>query len=140
MKDAQLFEVEQAAPARVHFAFDRRIETAVFPPEAAERAHERHIADDVGHLAVNRRGLAGEVVMQWPAGRGQAKHHHHQRAGNEAEPTAIGTLTVKTSAIAATVAAHGGITFQKNIFSLVKTAFEVDVMRLVSVPGIRSAK
>ena len=56
------------------------------------------------------------------------------------KPTAIGTLTVKTSAIAATVAAHGGITFQKNIFSLVKTAFEVDVMRLVSVPGIRSAK
>ena len=53
---------------------------------------------------------------------------------------AIGTLTVNTSAIAATVAAHGGSTFQMNIFSLVKTALEVAVTRLVSVPGSRSAK
>ena len=55
-------------------------------------------------------------------------------------PTAIGKLTVKTSAMAATVAAQGGNTFQTNIFSPVNTAFEVAVTRLVSVPGIRSAK
>jgi hypothetical protein len=47
---------------------------------------------------------------------------------------------VHTSAIAASVAAHGGSTFQTNIFSPVKTALEVAVMRLVSVPGRRSAK
>ena len=40
-----------------------------------------------------------------------------------------------TSAIAATVATQGGSTFQMNMFSIVKTAFEVAVMRLVSMPG-----
>ena len=45
-----------------------------------------------------------------------------------------------TSAIAATVAAQGGSTFQTNMFSAVKIAFEVAVTRLVSVPGRRSAK
>ena len=40
----------------------------------------------------------------------------------------------------ATVATHGGSTFQTNMFSTVNMAFEVAVMRLVSVPGSRSAK
>ena len=53
---------------------------------------------------------------------------------------AIGRLTVVISAIAATVAAHGGKTFQTNMFSMVNTAFEVAVIRLVSMPGRRSAK
>ena len=57
-----------------------------------------------------------------------------------ARPSAIGTLMVHTSAIAATVAAHGGSTFHTNMFSAVKMAFEVAVTRLVSVPGRRSAK
>ena len=53
---------------------------------------------------------------------------------------AIGTLTVNTKAIAATVAAQGGSTFQTNMFSAVNTAFDVAVTRLVSMPGRRSAK
>ena len=57
-----------------------------------------------------------------------------------ARPSAIGRLMVRTSAIAATVAAHGGSTFHMNMFSAVKIAFEVAVTRLVSVPGRRSAK
>ena len=57
-----------------------------------------------------------------------------------ARPAAIGRLIVCTRMIAATVAAHGGSTFQTNMFSAVKTAFEVAVTRLVSVPGRRSAK
>ena len=57
-----------------------------------------------------------------------------------ASPAAIGRLMVHTSAIAATVAAQGGSTFQTNIFSPVNTAFEVAVTRLVRVPGSRSAK
>ena len=44
------------------------------------------------------------------------------------------------NAIAATVAMHGGSTFQTNIFSTVKTALDVAVMRLVSIPGRRSEK
>src|SRR5262249_31233879 len=35
------------------------------------------------------------------------------------------------------VAMHGGMTFQTDMFCKVKTAFEVAVMRLVNVPGIR---
>ena len=53
---------------------------------------------------------------------------------------AIDVLTVMTKAIAANVATHGGSTFQTNMFSAVKTAFDVAVMRLVSMPGRRSAK
>ena len=47
---------------------------------------------------------------------------------------------VQTSAIAAIVATHGGSTFQMNMFSAVKTAFEVAVTRLVSMPGSRSGE
>jgi uncharacterized membrane protein len=53
---------------------------------------------------------------------------------------AIGGLIAPTNAIAATVAAHGGKTFQTNIVSVVNTAFDVAVTRLASVPGNRSAK
>src|SRR5258708_34718824 len=55
-------------------------------------------------------------------------------------PADIGRLTVPISAIAEIVAMHGGSTFQTNMFSTVKTAFEVAVMRLVSIPGSRSEK
>ena len=44
------------------------------------------------------------------------------------------------SLIAAIVAMHGGNTFQTNMFSTVKIAFEVAVIRLVSMPGRRSEK
>lgn len=42
--------------------------------------------------------------------------------------------------IAPAVATQGGSTFQTNMFSIWKTAFDVAVMRLVSTPGRRSAK
>ena len=61
-------------------------------------------------------------------------------AATSARTPAICRLMVDTSAIAATVAAHGGSTFQMNMFSAVNTAFDVAVTRLVSVPGRRSAK
>jgi hypothetical protein len=52
----------------------------------------------------------------------------------------MGALTVETKTIAVTVAAHGGNTFQTHMFSTVYTAFDVAVIRLVSIPGIRSVK
>ena len=61
-------------------------------------------------------------------------------AASTASPAAIGTLTVAISATEPSVATHGGATFHTNIFSVVNTAFEVAVMRLVSIPGSRSAK
>ena len=62
--DPQLLEIEQAAPARRHLAIDRGVEPAMLAAQAAERPHQRHVADDVDHLAVDRGGLVGEVVMQ----------------------------------------------------------------------------
>ena len=53
---------------------------------------------------------------------------------------AIGMLIVCTNPIAAIVAAQGGNTFHIDMFSTVKTAFDVAVTRLVSMPGMRSAK
>ena len=53
---------------------------------------------------------------------------------------AMGALTVTTKPMAISVAMHGGITFQTDMFCKVKTALEVAVIRLVNVPGIRSAK
>jgi hypothetical protein len=63
-----------------------------------------------------------------------------RRAATTTRPAAIGRLTVATQAIETNVATHGGSTFHMNMFSMVKTAFEVAVMRLVKVPGSRSAK
>ena len=74
MKNAQLFEIEQAAPPRVHLAIDRRVEAAMLAQKAAERPHQRHVADDVDHFAVDRRRLAGEIVMQRPAGGRETEH------------------------------------------------------------------
>ena len=53
---------------------------------------------------------------------------------------AIGTLTDSNKTIAPSVATQGGSTFQTNMFSMVKMAFDVAVMRLVSMPGMRSWK
>jgi len=59
---------------------------------------------------------------------------------NAIKAAAMGALTVTTSAMAMSVAMHGGKTFQTDMFCKVKTALEVAVIRLVNVPGIRSAK
>src|SRR6188474_1394774 len=53
---------------------------------------------------------------------------------------AMPQLTVATRAIAQIVAMQGGSTFHTSMFSTVKSAFDVAVMRLVSVPGERLAK
>ena len=66
VQQAQLFKIAQAAPARVHFLADRRVEPQVLAENAAERAHQRHVADDVDHFAIDRRRLAGEIAMQGP--------------------------------------------------------------------------
>jgi hypothetical protein len=55
-------------------------------------------------------------------------------------PADIAGLTVPMSRSAETVAIQGGITFHIIMFSTVKTAFDVAVIRLVSIPGKRSEK
>ena len=63
-----------------------------------------------------------------------------RRPATTTRPAAIAGLTVATQAIETSVATHGGSTFHMNMFSIVNTAFEVAVIRLVKVPGSRSAK
>ena len=53
---------------------------------------------------------------------------------------AIVTSTRQIKMIAPTVATQGGSTLDMVMVSIWNVAFEVAVMRLVSVPGIRSAK
>ena len=48
---------------------------------------------------------------------------------------AMGPLTVATKAIAPIVPTQGGSTFQMNMFSSANTAFDVAVIRLVSILG-----
>ena len=112
----------------------------VLAAEAAEGADQRHIADDVDHLAVDGGGLVGEIVMQRLAGRGQAEHRSTMSAATTPRDLRPSSSHVASNAIAATVAAQGGSTFQMNMFSTVKMALDVAVMRLLNVPGRRSAK
>ncbi|MGY4471524.1 hypothetical protein ACVWWK_007233 [Bradyrhizobium sp. LB9.1b] len=51
-------------------------------PDTAEGAHQRHVADDVDHLAVDDGGLVGEVVMQRLARSSEAEHRQHHAAGH----------------------------------------------------------
>ena len=82
MKDPELFEIEQAAPAGRHFAVHGGVKAAMFAQEAAERAHQRHIADNVDHFAVDGGGFAGEIVMQRPARRSQPEHDQDHNPGD----------------------------------------------------------
>ena len=111
----------------------------VFEVKTAKRPHQRHVVDDIDHLAIDGRGLVGEIVMQRLTAAAKLKHRNHHCACDYDNPAAIGRLTVPIGAIA-DVAMHGGSTFQTNILSTVKTALEVAVIRLVSIPGNRSEK
>ena len=82
MDDAQLFEVAKAAPARRQFPVDGSVKPVVLEAEATECAHQRHVVDDIDHLAIDRRGLVGEVVVQGPAGSRQMEHRHDHRTGD----------------------------------------------------------
>ena len=77
--------------------------------------------------------------MQGLARGGEAEHAITMIPAITINPAAIARLTVPISD-RGDVAMHGGNTFQTNMFSTVKTALEVAVMRLVSVPGSRSEK
>ena len=95
--DAQPLQIPEAALARGHLAVDGAVETAVLAAKPAIGAHQRHVADDVDHLAVDARGLVGEVVMQRaprtrhaehgddhdPADHGERDGHRHAQCGDK---------------------------------------------------------
>ncbi|MGY3360745.1 hypothetical protein ACVWZK_007408 [Bradyrhizobium sp. GM0.4] len=82
MDKPQLLQIAQAAAARGEFPVHSRVEPLMLVPDAAEGTHQRHVADNVDHLAVDDGGLVGEVVMQrFPCG-SEAEHRKHHAAGN----------------------------------------------------------
>ena len=74
VKKPQPLQIEQAAPRARHSPLDGGVEAAMLALEPAEGADQRHVADDVDHLAVDGRGLVGKIVMQRLARRGEAEH------------------------------------------------------------------
>ena len=55
VEQAQFFQIQKAAPPRCHFPVNGRVEPAVFAADPAKRPHQRHVADDIHHFAINRR-------------------------------------------------------------------------------------
>ena len=86
VKQPHLLQIQQAAPPRAHLAPDRSVEPAVFALEAAEGPYQGHVADDVDHLAVDRRGLVGKIVMQRLAGGGEAEHRQDENGRDQHQP------------------------------------------------------
>ncbi len=74
MEQPDLLEIQQAAPPGPHVATNRLVEPGKFAAYAAECPDQRHVADDVDHLAVDGGGLVGIVVMERLAGGGETEH------------------------------------------------------------------
>ena len=91
----------------------------MFAADARERPHQRHVADDVDHLAVDGRRLVGEIVVQWTPGGGEPEHDEDELPATTIRTAAIGTLTVTPEAIETNVATQGGSTFHMNMLSTV---------------------
>ncbi|MGY3037655.1 hypothetical protein ACVIIV_006825 [Bradyrhizobium sp. USDA 4354] len=86
MQQPQLFQITQAAASRGQLLVHRRVEPLMLVADPAEGAHQRHVADDVDHFAVDHRRLVGEIVMQRLAGGCQTKHRNHHAAGDHDQP------------------------------------------------------
>ena len=85
MQDAQPLEVEEAAPAGDHLLLDPVIEAPVLAQQAAECLDDRHVADDIRHFAVDRRGAIGKIMMQRPACGRAAKHDDDHQPADDHE-------------------------------------------------------
>ena len=81
--DSQLFEITEAASSRRQFPVDGGVKSVVLEAEAAKRPHQRHVVDDIDHLAVDGGGFVGEIVVQRLAGGSQMKHRKYHRAGDD---------------------------------------------------------
>ena len=80
MHQPQYLDVAQALPPGGHLQAQRPGQARALPMEAAEGADQRHVGDDIGHLAVDRGGLVGEVAVDRPAPGRVLEQHHHQKA------------------------------------------------------------
>ncbi len=82
VREAELLQIGQAAPPRLHLPPDAVIEARMLALQSAERPHERHIPDNVDHLAVDRGGLVRELMVVSCAPGGEAEHPDHENCGD----------------------------------------------------------
>src|SRR3546814_3275027 len=61
---------------RSHLPSDRSVEPEMFAGDPAEGLYQPHVPDDVDHLAVDRGGLVGELVVERLAG-GEMRSEEH---------------------------------------------------------------
>src|SRR6266540_658580 len=73
----------RTAPPRRLLPVHDRIEPAMLATETPECPNQRHVADDIDHFAVDRGGLVGKIMVQGPAGGGEAEHGENQDSGNQ---------------------------------------------------------
>jgi len=132
MGQPQFFQIAQATPTRRHFHYPPWHRSVVLDGLGHKTPAPTACCDHIDHLAVDGGGLVGEIVMQGFAGRREAEHrdHHATQRSRSGRPP-FSRLTVQLRRSPQIVAAHGGSTFQTNMFSTVKIAFDVAVMRLV---------
>ncbi len=71
VKQPQPLQRAQAGALRLHFVFDLVRQTRLLPRRGAEGAHQSDIGDDVGEIAADAGGLAGEGLMQIAAAGGE---------------------------------------------------------------------
>ena len=137
---AQPFQIDQAGAARANLDADGAGDALLLAEHRAERAHDRHVADHVHQLAVDRGGLRGEAAMQGRAAAGQVEHHRAQARGSADQRAGHRQVHRTDEDDRADHRDHGGSTFHDPVFSVVNAALDVAVMRLASAPGRRSAK
>ena len=83
--EPQFLQIAQAAAARGQFPVHGRVEAVMLVMQAAECPHQRHVVDDVDHLAVDGCRLVREIIMQGFARRRQAEHRNHHAARDHDE-------------------------------------------------------
>ena len=83
VRQAELLQIGQAAPARLHLPLHAVIEARMLALQSAKRPDERHIADGVDHLAVDRGGFVRELMMVRRTGGGELEHPDDENAGDE---------------------------------------------------------
>ena len=140
MQQSQPLQIEQAPLSRDYFATNGPVEAAMLAVDPAKRQDDGHVADHVDHLAVNRRGPMRILMMQGLAAGSDAEHGDDNHARDQAQRRRHRQTDGDEQNDSREVATQGGNTLQTSMFSTVKAALEVAVMRLVKVPGKRSVK
>ena len=74
MKNSKTLQKIQAPLAGSHFLVDDAGEPQMLASETPESLHQRHIGNDVDHVAIDVRSIAGVSVVKWCTACSPAEH------------------------------------------------------------------